>query len=396
MMLLLLLLAIEIIVVIVVICLRGCCAAPLPVPSRLLRLLRLLPSLLLLCPNPAPRPRFRTNKYKKKHHLPGENLVNHPGVLLELETGRDPLRPIVDLRFSFDREMENALETQGYEIVENVDVSSLVWGPTLGKHKRCLLWKYCMKIEKTEYQRELEGAVATQEYYNARLQRSIDFLALAEEEVDEFFARFCEADKDASGSLDMDEFCKFMGVQRTDFIVAVVKYMDEDHDGTVDFSEFVSFSCNIALLGNKQLFQILFGVVDVDNSGSIHRDELPALLDVAKLDKQQRRGITTEFEAACRGQKDGCLRQDEFRAIVERFPRVMEPIHMLQRAIQAKVMGPAWWEQRRADFKETRELLRKREDLINNVPNDPSLQVDWQDPDNVLSFKGAEVIVDKD
>ena len=60
------------------------------------------------------------------------------------------MRPIVDLKYSFDRVMESTLEDQGYEIVENVDVSSLVWGPTLGKHKRCLLWKYCLKIEKTE------------------------------------------------------------------------------------------------------------------------------------------------------------------------------------------------------------------------------------------------------
>lgn len=125
-----------------------------------------------------------------------------------------------------------------------------------------------------------------------------------------------------------------MGVQRSDFLVAVCKYIDENNDGTIDFSEFLSFSCNIALLGNKQLFQILFGVIDTDNSGSIHRDELPALLDVASLDKLMRRRITQEFEAACRGQKDGCLRQDEFKRIVERFPRVMEPMHMFQRAIQ--------------------------------------------------------------
>ena len=94
---------------------------------------------------------LRLNRFHKKHTKPGESLVNHPETLLELETGRDPMRPIVDLKFSFDRVMESTLEDQGYEIVENVDVSALVWGPTLGKHKRCLLWKYCLKIEKTEY-----------------------------------------------------------------------------------------------------------------------------------------------------------------------------------------------------------------------------------------------------
>lgn len=88
-------------------------------------------------------------------------MVNHPETMLELETGRDPMRPIVDLKFSFDRAMESTLEDQGYEIVENVDVSALVWGPTLGKHKRCLLWKYCLKIEKTEYVPAMNARCAT-------------------------------------------------------------------------------------------------------------------------------------------------------------------------------------------------------------------------------------------
>jgi len=283
---------------------------------------------------PDKRLKFRTKKFKKKHPRAGENLINHPGTLLELETGRDPLKPIVDLKFSFDRVMESALEDKGYEIVENVDVSSLIWGPTLGKHKRCLLWKYCMKIEKTDYQKELEGAVATQDYYNQRLQRAIDFLALSEDEVDKFFECFCDADRDASGTIELDEFFDYMRIPRSDFLVSVCNYIDEDNDGTIDFSEFVSFVCNISLLGNKQLFQILFGVIDSDNSGSIHRDELPALLDVANLDRQVRKRITKQFEAACKGQSDGCLRQDQFRSIVERFPKVMQPIHMFQRSLQ--------------------------------------------------------------
>ena len=48
-------------------------------------------------------------------------------------------------------------------------------------------------------------------------------------------------------------------------------------------------------------------------------------------------------------------------------------------------MGPQWWEERRADFKETRELLRKREKRINSAPIDV-FKTDWQDPENVLSF----------
>jgi len=53
-------------------------------------------------------------------------------------------------------------------------------------------------------------------------------------------------------------------------------------------------------------------------------------------------------------------------------------------------MGDAWWEQRRSDFKEARQLLREREDLVNQTPEEV-FKTDWQDPDNVLAFNGPHV-----
>lgn len=58
-------------------------------------------------------------------------------------------------------------------------------------------------------------------------------------------------------------------------------------------------------------------------------------------------------------------------------------------------MGEQWWEDRRRDFKEARELLRRRQDLVNTAPENV-FKVDWQDPDNVLSFRDAVVVDDRD
>ena len=45
-------------------------------------------------------------------------------------------------------------------------------------------------------------------------------------------------------------------------------------------------------------------------------------------------------------------------------------MHQLQLAISEKFFGRKWWDQRRLDFKMARELLQKKENLINKVSQD--------------------------
>ena len=69
------------------------------------------------------------------------------------------------LQLSFDRKSENYLEDREYEKVQDVDLTELVWGEQLAKHHPVYLWKYCLKIEKSEYQIELEGFVPVTAVY---------------------------------------------------------------------------------------------------------------------------------------------------------------------------------------------------------------------------------------
>jgi hypothetical protein len=53
-------------------------------------------------------------------------------------------------------------------------------------------------------------------------------------------------------------------------------------------------------------------------------------------------------------------------------------------------MGRDWWDRRRHDLKEARDLLKEREKNIAKLPQNV-IDGDWQDPDNVLSFLGHKV-----
>ena len=49
--------------------------------------------------------------------------------------------------------------------MQDIDLAELVWGEALAKHHPIYLWKYCLKIEKSEYQLELEGCVYIKHIY---------------------------------------------------------------------------------------------------------------------------------------------------------------------------------------------------------------------------------------
>lgn len=327
---------------------------------------------------------YRNKKMKKKKM----KFANDPATMIEFHLDFDSKFPIVDLKLSFDRQSENYLEDRQFEKVQDIDLSELVWGEQLAKHHPVYLWKYCLKIEKSEYQIELEGSTSAQPYYDALVQKTMDFVALSEVEVEELHDIFIGIDRDGTGFVEMQEFYLFLGVAPTEFHKCVFKYMDQDNDGTLTFGEFIAFACNIALLGNKQLFQILFGIIDTDDSGAISREELPALLDVSGCNRTIRKRITELFIKLGSKNKDGCLMQKEFKEITDRYPTLLKPMHQLQLAISENFFGRKWWDQRRLDFKEARELLVTKEELVNKGAPELEMQ-DWQDPDNVASSRAT-------
>ena len=106
-----------------------------------------------------------------------------------------------------------------------------------------------------------------------------------------------------------------------------------------------------------------------------------------------RKRITELFIKLGSKNKDGCLMQKEvspfhvetnmhalcvlsitatsttrqFKEITDRYPTLLKPMHQLQLAISENFFGRKWWDQRRLDFKEARELLQTREELVNKV-----------------------------
>ena len=96
---------------------------------------------------------------------------------------------------------------------------------------------------------------------------------------------FKSLDIDQNGTLSKEElkigFTKMFGHTVEDIdgeIERIVKEVDANHSGEIDYTEFISAALSKQQLLSKQRLEIAFKTFDIDNSGAIDADELKAVL----------------------------------------------------------------------------------------------------------------------
>ncbi|OMJ74941.1 hypothetical protein SteCoe_26043 [Stentor coeruleus] len=105
------------------------------------------------------------------------------------------------------------------------------------------------------------------------------------EEREEMIELFRSLDSDQNGTLSKEElkqgFTKLFGHTIEDIdeeVDRIMKEVDINKSGEIDYSEFISAAINRQQLLSKQRLEIAFKTFDLDNSGFIDADELKAVL----------------------------------------------------------------------------------------------------------------------
>lgn len=114
---------------------------------------------------------------------------------------------------------------------------------------------------------------------------------MTKEEKNEMLEIFQSLDKNGDGVLSREEI--FEGYKNTLGEVEAKKEVDRimteidiDHNGTIDYNEFVMAATNRQKLLNKERLDATFKIFDKDGNGSISKDEIKALLCVKSEDKK--------------------------------------------------------------------------------------------------------------
>ena len=141
---------------------------------------------------------------------------------------------------------------------------------------------------------------------------------LSKEEIAGMKEVFQAFDTDRSGTVTISELMDGLrkkGVEKAASEVAeLVKSMDMDGNGELDYEEFIAATLSTAKMENEDNLARAFAYFDKDNSGYISRSEVQKVITDFGLDHEF--GDVNDFMAAADTNKDGKIDYDEFLAVM--------------------------------------------------------------------------------
>mmetsp|Transcript_30960 Transcript_30960/g.79530 ORF Transcript_30960/g.79530 Transcript_30960/m.79530 type:complete len:817 (+) Transcript_30960:56-2506(+) len=92
------------------------------------------------------------------------------------------------------------------------------------------------------------------------------------------FAKYDTASDGRLSHMEMRQVLEDVGIKNVEDAELVIESLDGDHSGMIEYSEFVAGCLDIASDGMKQQLKVVFGIFDLDGSGTISLDELRRVL----------------------------------------------------------------------------------------------------------------------
>ena len=144
---------------------------------------------------------------------------------------------------------------------------------------------------------------------------------LSQQELNHLAEQFKEFDKNGSGALSPQELkMALKEVQGVDYnekeIKEIIKRIDADDDGEINYGEFLMASLNHNTLLSSERLEVAFRMFDIDGNGEISIKELQSLLSLAK-------GIDEETVMRAMREVDGktkkSIKFSEFKALMQKI-----------------------------------------------------------------------------
>ena len=149
---------------------------------------------------------------------------------------------------------------------------------------------------------------------------------------------FRDTDKDKSGMIDINEFCRVLRVERSPFVERLFSLFDTDRGGLIDLKEFVVGLVNVGSDARDNKVRFAFQVFDLDGSGFIDMEELRKIVRATNLtsDKQLDRKVRWLMsQVDVNG--DGQISFEEFQDMARRFPNVVFPAFSLAQTLTSNM-----------------------------------------------------------
>merc|ERR1712039_1011172 len=136
------------------------------------------------------------------------------------------------------------------------------------------------------------------------------------EQLQRLYRKFQKIDTDGSGTLSKDEFLSIKELQGNPLLERVIDVFDENQDGEVQFTEFISSLAVFSQNGNDDAkLRFAFQIYDIDRDGYISNGELYTVLKKMvgnNLTPEQLQQIVDKTIMEADKDMDGKISYDEF------------------------------------------------------------------------------------
>ena len=144
------------------------------------------------------------------------------------------------------------------------------------------------------------------------------------------YKQFLAVDTDKSGTVDINEFCRLLRVERSPFVERLFGMFDTDKTGTIDLKEFVVGLSNVGTAAREDKVKFAFQVFDLDGSGTIEADELKKIVKATNMASAKQLDRKTEWlMKQCDTDEDGNISYEEFVNLAKKFPNIVFPAYSL-------------------------------------------------------------------
>ena len=105
-------------------------------------------------------------------------------------------------------------------------------------------------------------------------------------------------DEDKSGAVDMPEFFKFVGIERTPIADSVFYFLDANFNEQITFGTFLRTACTFCMFGSKEMVTWVFSVVAANTVGKAEAKIALANIGMAAA-RPGASGIDRKNKAVC-------------------------------------------------------------------------------------------------
>lgn len=177
------------------------------------------------------------------------------------------------------------------------------------------------------------------------MKKAIVLANLTPREVRGFFKIFRKFDKDRKGLIKLSELFESMEECRTVFTDSLLDLLEIEHDGRLNFSDFLLMVVTYCLFEPIEILKFCFFVFDQDKHGFFEQTELKMLLHIlhgVKTGDTVKGNIKVSWQNM-KFSEDDRVEFEELLTFHQQFPRLFQPAFKLQLNMMLYIKGNRWW-----------------------------------------------------